>query len=161
MLTLALDDAAQARFDAERLAWFPPGRTQVGAHVTLFHALPGPLLPDVRDDLHAVTRAASFRVEVTGLGSLGRGVAYQLSSPELASIHSLLRERWSERLTRQDAQPFRPHVTIQNKVSPETARESLATLSADFVPFSVDAVGLDLWRYDGGPWTALDRFPFE
>ena len=38
-------------------------------------------------------------------------------------------------LTAQDRQGFRAHVTIQNKVTPEVARSTLAALSAVFTPF--------------------------
>ncbi len=47
---------------------------------------------------------------------------------------------------------FSPHVTIQNKVTPEQARLLLTTLSATFTPFSIDALGVDLWYYRDGPW---------
>ena len=40
ILTLTLDPQAQARFDALRARHFPADRLFVGAHVTLFHALP-------------------------------------------------------------------------------------------------------------------------
>lgn len=41
IVTLALDEQAQARFDALRSRHFPPDRNVLDAHVTLFHALPG------------------------------------------------------------------------------------------------------------------------
>jgi hypothetical protein len=41
VITVALDADAQERFDAARTRWFPPGRTEVGAHLTMFHAVPG------------------------------------------------------------------------------------------------------------------------
>jgi len=91
---------------------------------------------------------------------LGRGVAYRLASEELAAVHGLLRAEVVDHLTAQDAQPFRPHVTVQNKATPEEARRTLAELTAGFTPYDVEAVGLDLWRYDGGPWTSLRRHPF-
>jgi hypothetical protein len=49
IVTLLLDDAAQARFDRLRAAHFPSARNHLAAHVTLFHALPGELLTEVRD----------------------------------------------------------------------------------------------------------------
>ena len=158
VVTLVLDEAAQARFDAERAALFPAGRTAVGAHVTLFHAVPGEHLGSVRADLDAVHRAA-FPVAVTGLQSLGRGVAYRLRSPELAAVHAGLRACWEPWLTSQDAQPFRPHVTVQNKVTADRARDTLARLDAGFVPHEVTA--LALWAYAGGPWESLAHFPFD
>ncbi|HEY6747966.1 MAG TPA: 2'-5' RNA ligase family protein [Mycobacteriales bacterium] len=160
VVTLVLDEVAQARFDAKRAALFPAGRTAVGAHVTLFHALPGEHADAVGADLAAAADRPPFPVAVTGLQPLGRGVAYRLRSAELAAVHARLRARWEPWLTRQDAQPFRPHVTVQNKVTPEQARETLARLEAGFVPGEVTATGLALWAYAGGPWEPLSRFPF-
>jgi hypothetical protein len=73
VLTVEIDDRAQARFDQERAALFPPGRTVLGAHVTLFHALPGACEPDLVTELIAVAAARQpFPIEVRELMSLGR-----------------------------------------------------------------------------------------
>lgn len=158
VVTLALDASAQQRFDALRRDHFPADRLQVGAHVTLFHALPGEHRATVRHDLHALA-GPPFAVRVVRVRSLGRGVAYDLHAPELDRLHAELARRWAPWLTRQDAQPLRAHVTVQNKVGPETARALLAELSAVFVPYDVQAVGLQLWRYLGGPWEAVETVP--
>jgi 2'-5' RNA ligase len=156
VVTLEIDDVAQARFDAERLALFPPGRTAVGAHVTLFHALPGAHEPDAVRELAAAAAAREpFPVEVPELMSLGRGVAYRLHSAELLRLHRELQVHWWEGLSAQDRQGYRPHVTVQNKVSPEVAAGTLAQLRQRFTPFSITARAVRLWRYDGGPWTFL------
>jgi 2'-5' RNA ligase len=160
VVTLQLDRATQARFDAERRELFPPGRTAVGAHVTLFHALPAHLRPDVEVELDRLAARPPFQVAVTQLVPLGRGVAYRLAAEETLLLHRRTKERWRSHLTRQDAQPFRPHVTVQNKVEPEVARATLDRLRATFRPATAQAVGLELWRYDGGPWTLLRRWPF-
>jgi 2'-5' RNA ligase len=127
--------------------------------VTLFHALPADL--DVAGALAGAADRPRFDVRVGEVMSLGRGAAYRLESGELAAVHRQLRERFADRLTRQDAQPYRPHVTVQNKVDPQVARETVAALRAAFTPYRVEAVGLALWRYDGGPWTALSEHPFR
>jgi 2'-5' RNA ligase len=161
VVTLQLDDATQERFDAQRSALFPPGRTAVGAHVTLFHALPAHLQEDVEAELGRLAGNPPFPVRVTEVFALGRGVAYRLAAEEAQRLHRRLQERWRAHLTRQDGQPFRPHVTVQNKVEPELARATLERLRADFCPATAAAVGLELWRYDGGPWTLLRRWPFR
>lgn len=161
VVTLLLDEAAQAGFDAQRTAFFPAGRTAVGAHVTLFHAVPGEHVGAVGADLAAAAERPAFPVAVTGVLFLGRGVAYRLRSAELAAVQALLRARWEPWLTRQDAQPFRPHVTVQNKVTPPQARATLSRLESEFVPWEVTATGLALWAYAGGPWDPLSRFPFR
>ena len=160
VVTLQLDPAAQKRFDDERRALFPPGRTAVGAHVTLFHALPAELLADAEVQLGALSETPPFPVQVTGVVGLGKGVAYRLAAEEASRLHGVLQERWRAHLTRQDAQPFRPHVTVQNKVEPAVARATLDRLHRSFAPSTARAVGLELWRYDGGPWTLIRRWAF-
>jgi 2'-5' RNA ligase len=158
VVTLQLEDRARERFDAERAELFPPGRTAVGAHVTMFHALPAYLRPDVEAELSRVTTIPVFPVEVTDVMPLGSGVAYRLHADEAALLHRRLQARWRAHLTRQDAQPFRPHVTVQNKVDPEVARATLERLRTSFSPEVTRAVGVELWRYEGGPWTLLRRW---
>ena len=160
VVTLEIDDEAQDRFDRERAALFAPGRTQVGAHVTLFHAVPGAAEPAVLAALAAAAAAREpFPVEVVELMPLGRGVAYRLRSAELLALHAELRRAWWDQLSPQDRQGFRPHVTVQNKVSPELAGLTLTRLRQGFAPFLVTARALRLWRYDGGPWTHHQRLP--
>ena len=160
IVTLALDDASQQHFDELRTAWFPSERNHLRAHVTLFHALPGAALPALLEDAAAVSPARRFPVAVTGLRFLGRGVAYALASPGLSGVRAELARTWASWLGPQDRQPFRPHVTVQNKVGGGQARALLAELEAEFVPFAVRAEALLLWRYLGGPWAPAGRVPF-
>ncbi len=92
---------------------------------------------------------------------LGRGVAYRIGSETLGTVRKGLAETFAEDLTRQDRERFRPHVTIQNKVTPETARATLAALEETFTPFTATAEGLQLWHYRGGPWSPLAAVRFE
>lgn len=154
ILTLRLDAASRARFDALRRAHFPPARNHLSAHVTLFHALPADHAGTLHADVADAARRPPFDVEVAGLRSLGRGVAYVLRSPALDALRAALAARWAPWLTRQDAQRFSAHVTVQNKVEPAVARALLDQLTAGFRPGTARAEGLDLWRYDGGPWVA-------
>ena len=161
VLTLQLDDAAQQRFDALRRAHFPPERNHLQAHVTLFHALPGAQEHEVRADLERSAQRAAYDVEVVRVRSLGRGVAYDLRSPELAAQRAELARRWGPWLTPQDARPHAAHVTVQNKVDPEQARGLLQQLQTGFAPYAVRATGLALWRYLGGPWEPLGSYRFS
>lgn len=34
-------------------------------------------------------------------------------------------------------------------------------LTAAFFPFTTQGIGLQLWRYVGGPWEHVQSFPFE
>jgi 2'-5' RNA ligase len=161
IVTLTLEEAAQQRFDALRAAHFPPERNHLAAHLTLFHALPGEQEEQVRQDLARAAATEPFRLRVSGLRSLGRGVAYVLESPELGRLRQGLRDRWEAWLTPQDAQRHSPHVTVQNKVEPARARALLADLQVGFVPYDVTARGLGLWRYLGGPWEAVEELRFD
>ena len=161
ILTLALDPASSTTFDALRRAHFPPARNHLDAHVTMFHALRGPE-DDVRRDVReAASTRRPFPVAVTGLRSLGGGVAFELASPALVALRADLAARWAGGLTRQDRAGYRPHVTVQNKVPAEEAAALLARLRDGFVPWSARGEGLALWRYRGGPWDHLETSPFS
>ncbi len=151
ILTLSLAGEVQERFEALRRLHFPPARNVVPAHVTVFHALPADGERDTVAALQAIGREG-FPVDITGLRSLGRGVAFSLASNELVRRRAEVARRFAGRLTRQDEAGWRPHVTVQNKVVPEAARALLAALSAGFVPETAWAGAFHLWRYRGGPW---------
>ncbi len=161
ILTLALDTAAQDRFDALRRAYFPPERNVLAAHVTAFHARPGGRLDDVVRDLRSCAPTGPVAVRVTGVRFLGRGVAYDLSAPDAEAVRADLARRWHPWLTAQDRQRWRPHVTVQNKVEPDVARAVQAHLTAAFTPDETVAVGWDLFRYRGGPWEHARSVPFR
>ena len=161
IVTALLDEASQAELDDRRRRWFPPGRRVVGAHLTLFHALPGGRVVEVREVLDAVADRAPVRAGVSAPVSLGRGVAHPIDAPELVELHGRIGKAFAGDLTRQDGSRLRPHVTVQNKVDPATARATLAELSASHRPWTATATGLGLWRYRGGPWEAVTTFPFR
>ena len=94
---------------------------------------------------------------VTAPFGLGHGVAFRLRAPELERARAVLARDWAAWLTPQDAQGYRPHVTVQNKVSTEQARLTLARLQRGFAPFETEVVAWRLWRYLGGPWEMLER----
>ncbi len=160
VVTLALDAAATAFFNALRQRHFPPERNFLAAHLTLFHHLPpGPQTEAVLQD--AATAEAPFELAVTGVAGTGRGVAYKVESKHLQQLHKGLQQRFAAVLIPQDAQTLWPHVTVQNKVTPAAAQALLQQLQPAFTPFSVTAQGLCLWNYLGGPWSAAGTFWFE
>ena len=151
IVTLLLDEQTQARFEAERARLFPVGRTEVGAHVTLFHALPARSWRTSGAALAEPRRAHALPVQVHDVYSLDRGVAYRLVCHELERLHADWQARWREHLTRQDAQPLHAHVTVQNKVTGSLARRTLDDLRQAFSPWTAQGIALELWRYDGRP----------
>jgi 2'-5' RNA ligase len=161
IVTLLLDEVAQQRFDRLRTAHFPAGRNHLRAHVTLFHALPGEHLTEVRDELAAAAAREPFDVTVTGVRFLGRGVALDLAATELTELRAGLATVFRPWLTRQDQQWSRPHVTVQNKVEPAVARARPPGRAATVRAGTVPAPGLGLWHYLGGPWSVEAEFPFS
>ena len=162
ILTALLAEPDQARFDRLREAHFPAHLNHIAAHVTLFHHLPGEGKAAVDQVLAAVAAGTvRFEAAVTGLRSLGRGVAFTLASPQLGAVRAAVARVFHDRLTPQDRQGFRPHVTIQNKVTAAEAGALLGRMQAEFVPFDVQVEGLGLWYYEGGPWSPAGRHAFR
>lgn len=161
ILTLALDAATQIHFDALRREHFPPARNFLDAHLTLFHALPGDRQDFVEDVLdRATVDQAPLTLQVSGLRSLGSGTAYVIEGAALMALRARLARFFDADLGAQDRQPFRPHITVQNKVRPELANALLDALRSGFTPWSAQGTGLRLWHYEGGPWRAAATFPF-
>lgn len=158
IVTAGIDATAQSRFDALREQYFPPGRTVIGAHLTLFHALP----PDAYNLLHTAARqlcgaTAPFSADLPGLYSLGRGVAARVESSSLAALRQQIAAPLRARLTPQDAQPFRPHITVANKLSASGAKRALAALRTEWMPQTLTVRGLLIWRYLGPSWLLEDE----
>jgi 2'-5' RNA ligase len=162
ILTALLEPHVQARFEDLRRTHYPPELNRVPAHVSLFHQLPGSELEAVKRRLKALcAEMPPPPVAVTGLKLLGKGVAYKLRAPELVDLRGELADGWSTLLIPQDRAGFDPHVTIQNKVTPASAKATLAHLSGSFLPFDTRAVAIAIWRYFDGPWEALGSVPFR
>ena len=151
----------QGWFDAQRAAFFPPERNVLAAHCTLFHQLPPSAADELKRRLTEETRGVRAPdARVAGLMSLGKGVAYRIDSPGLAAIRTRLVEAFAGLLMPQDAGGWRPHVTIQNKVTPNVAKLLMEQLSRDFRPRPVELAGVATWWYRGGPWEPLSRHMF-
>ncbi len=151
----------QGWFDTQRAEFFPPERNVLAAHCTLFHHLAPSAADELKHRLTQETRGIRAPVaRVGGLMSLGRGVAYRIESPALVAIRGGLAEAFAGLLTPQDAGGWRPHVTIQNKVTPSVAKLLLDRLARDFKPRNVELAGLATWWYRGGPWEPLSRHMF-
>lgn len=164
IVTLQMEPQAAERFTALRRTHFPPERNWLDAHVTLFHALPGEEVARVRGVLAEEARTDAFDVRVGEVQRLGRGTALRLVAPELDALHHRLLRRLRDELgddalTAQDRQRLRAHVTVQNKVTPDAARQLADRLEVDIAPWTAQARALELWRYDGGPWSPEETLP--
>jgi 2'-5' RNA ligase len=153
ILTARICDNDLKPFDRLRQEHFPPDRNFLVAHLTMFHRLPGEYREQVVQHLIEVAAQHSpITADISGLRHLGAGVAFTIASPELQDIHAKLRRAFMPWLGGQDMQKWQPHITIQNKVSKLAADALHAVLSREFRPHTVEIIGLDLWRYLGGPW---------
>jgi len=158
ILTLKIDEESQSFFNLQRLLHFPTSRNFLQAHLTLFHKI-----PDDANTYQVLQHLNNevFKLSVSGLIHLGNGVAYKIESAELIRLHIKLKGCFENMLTPQDKQGFRPHITIQNKVSAKAARDLFQETSKVFIPMEAEAVGLDLWRYLNGPWEHVCFYPFQ
>ncbi|GAA4909639.1 2'-5' RNA ligase family protein [Mucilaginibacter defluvii] len=161
ILTLKLDDKVQTYFNQLRARYFPSERNFLDAHLTLFHHLPAeePGVYSMIEELAA--RQQSLLIDVIKIVSTGNGVAFKCESAELQKVHNHLQQQWRQWLIPQDRQKLWPHITIQNKVSADTAANTLQELSSGFTPFVMPGSGLSLWRYLGGPWEHVDDYSFQ
>ncbi len=150
-----------AFLDAERRAHFPPERNILAAHLTLFHALPPSVESEARRCLAEAADRPTPRATLAGLYSLGSGVAYAVQSRDLEDIRADIADAFTGCLTAQDAHGWRPHVTIQNKVTSSVARDLLIAKQRQFVPRPLGLAGLALHRYLGGPWETVQRWRFR
>ncbi len=97
---------------------------------------------------------------IVGTRFLGRGVAFEVACPPLVALREALAADWRDRLTAQDRQGYRPHVTIQNKVTPAEARTTQERALGRPAHREGELQGLRLWHYRGGPWEEAGRFGF-
>jgi len=156
IVTALFDRQDQAWFDMQRQQYFPSGRNQLDAHLTMFHHLPPSILDELKHRLVEETRGERAPdASVGGLLPLGRGIAYRIDSPGLKQVRGRLAEAFAMLLTPQDAGGWRPHVTIQNKATPAAAKVLMAHLQRDFHARPVELTGYATWYYRGGPWEAI------
>ena len=158
ILTLQLDESAQAFYEDLRRRHFPSERNLIPAHLSLFHQLPEE--PRVLDTLHHTAAATpAFLLTDPALRSIGRGVAVFFQGAPLRALHATLSSEFESYLIPQDRQRFQPHIVVQNKVTAETARQTLFQLQPTRL-VGPQAIGLSLWRYLGGPWQHRYDVPF-
>jgi hypothetical protein len=158
-----------ATFGADDHGWleglrrkhFPPERNQVPAHLTLFHHLPPSLDAELRDRLGALVRAPAPPAHITGIMDLGGGTAFRVESEALEDVRAELAAAFRGLLTPQDQAPWRPHVTIQNKVVRRDAIALQQELAVTIFPRPLRIHGLTSWRYLGGPWEKLRSYAFR
>ncbi len=161
IVTAQIPEDDLAPFDHLRQSHFPRERNFLRAHLTMFHRLPGEYIERVVQIL--TTTAAgkgAFFADVSGILHLGAGVAFSITSPALEHLREDLKNGFGQWLGPQDRQKWQPHITIQNRVSRTEADSLYRHLSESFVPHPIRIIGLELWRYLDGPWSAETVAPF-
>ncbi|WP_324808049.1 2'-5' RNA ligase family protein [Sphingomonas sp. LY29] len=161
IVTAELAPADFAFFDGLRKVHFPPERNRIGAHLTMFHALPPTVVDEAKAALKTLSAGPPPGAMVAGLMNLGGGVAYRIVSEDLDFIRADLAQQFLGLLTAQDGQGWRPHITVQNKVTSSVARALMASLEQNFAPRPLAIAGLGLHRYMDGPWDTIARYPFR
>ena len=154
-ITLAIEPAAQRRFEDECARW---SASPVRAHIALFRELPEEIEKEIRVELVG-TAGPPFPIGVAGVLPMPTGVAYAIASPELLHRHHDLQNTlWSD-LTPADRRPLRPHVVVLRDASAAEARAAYNVLRREFRAYQVRADGYLLWRTDD-EWTELAHIPF-
>lgn len=161
IVTATFGGADHARLQALRDAHFPPERNVVPVHLTLFHHLPPSLGAELAARLSALAASPPPRASLAGLRDLGGGTAFRVESPALEEMRADLADAFHGLLTPQDAAPWHPHVTIQNKVKRAEAVALQKRLGGAFVPSPLAIAGLASWVYEGGPWQAVRAYSFR
>jgi len=144
-----------------RRAHYPPERNRVPAHLTLFRHLPPSVEGELGRRLAAYAATPAPDATIAGIIDLGGGTAFRVESEGLEDIRHDLALALRGLLMPQDMSPWRPHVTLQNKVEPKEARRLQAQLRATFERRPLVIRGLAVWRYLGGPWEPVKSWTFR
>ena len=161
IVTALFGDGDNGWLQELRRTHYPPERNRVPAHLTLFRQLPPSAEGELDRRVAACVRAAPPRAEIVGIMDLGEGTALRVESEALEDMREDLAIGLQGLLTPQDQSPWRPHVSIQNKVEPREARQLQAELKAGFRPRPLAIRALATWLYRAGPWEPLKTYPFR
>jgi hypothetical protein len=161
IVTAVFGDGDNGWLQELRRTHYPAERNRVPAHLTLFRQLPPGVAPELDRRLASYAAAPPPRAEIAGIMDLGEGTALRVESEELEDLRYDLAEALHGLLTPQDQTPWRPHVTIQNKVEPREAKRLQQSLRATFLPRPLAVRGLATWRYLGGPWERVKSYSFR
>ena len=125
IVTLQFDAASFEWLQQLRIRHFPPQRNFLPAHLTLLHKASREQVTRLKENWSEFERHSALPIRFTGLRSLGGGTAVIVNSPPLDAIRSEVMHTMAGAFSRQDLQPFKAHVTVQNKVDPAAAGDLL------------------------------------
>lgn len=157
ILTAEMDEDSFAWLDGLRRQHFPPERNFLPAHLTMFHRLS---LAQTTRLKEVSPPGAPVTISFDSPLALGFGVAVRVNSTPLQQLRAAAKAAIGGELSRQDGQRWHPHVTVQNKVSPEVARQLYRSMEDRFTARTGAITGLLVWEYLGPAWKLADRLPF-
>ncbi len=158
IITLKLEEAAQSFFEEKRSFYFPRHCNYVPAHCTFFHGAPNQ--PEFIESLKKFAGQPEMVIETTGVLPFANGIAYSLSNSYLEEAHAQLQEKFSNHLSGKDKKIWKPHITVQNKVTAFKAESSFKKLAENFVPFNFKAEGFNGYVYAKQKWDFSFFIPF-
>lgn len=161
IITAEMAPVDLAWLDQLRRTHYPLARNQVPAHLTIFHALPPSSEREIRSLLSRCAPEPPPAATIEGIMDLGSGIAFRVVSHDLDRIRRELAKDLHGLLSAQDSGGWRPHVTIQNKVTRTESRTLLSKLQSEFRPRPLTIAGLGLHRYLDGPWEKLASVRFR
>jgi 2'-5' RNA ligase len=161
LVTAELPSDVLAFADALRREHYPPGRMRLGAHVTLFHALPPSAEDTVRRALGDLARAPSPEARISGVMDLDEGTALAVDSEAIVAIHAELGERLYGFVQQKDNHRLRPHITVQNKVGLMEARKLQRQLAASLTPRTFRFRGFGLYKWRDELWRLDHLYAFR
>lgn len=161
LITAELPPDILAWADALRRQHYPPERNRLRAHVTLFHGLPPSAEGEVRRLLGALAKRPPVDARISGIWNMGKGTALDVDSPDMAELHARMRERFVGIMNAQDDRKLRLHITVQNKVSYEAARQLQRELREDFDPRGFRFRGFGVYAWQDGLWRPIAEYPFR
>lgn len=159
IVTLKLDSEAQCFFNALREKYYPKYGYFVPAHCTFFHALPNRAA--VIELLQSSAAISHQKISVNRLIHFNNGLAYGLSNETLQSLHANLQQNAVLKLATKDRKLWKPHITIQNKVTAYKATLLYKELSKTFNPFTFTVQGFSCYVYIRRQWQQPFTIPFQ
>lgn len=154
IITALLDRHVEKELTLLRNNFFPKEINYLPAHVTLFHAAPLELIEKMdflREPMPLTIREPVF---------FGRGFGVKVDCPELKNWRRELLKLLLD-FTPQDKNLNQLHVTFQNKVTPDKARKDFEQFKLIWNPIESEALGIQVWKYLGGPWELLETKQFS
>jgi hypothetical protein len=161
IVTATFGDGDNGWIQQLRRDHYPPALNRVPAHLTLFRQLPPSIERELGQRVSRYAALAAPPAEISSVIDLGGGTALAVRSEALEDMRADLAEALYGLLTPQDLAPWRPHITVQNKVEATEARKLQQALRGRYEGRMIAIKALAAWRYLDGPWQAIREWRFR